>query len=101
MYSRRMTQTILSNGDKGVIGSPEHRLLRRLAASPTGYLAAGEGCTVTQLRALERKGFAALVRGGHLGVVVHGGHLTAKGERHLEALDAAAAERAHLEALAR
>lgn len=83
-----MAITILANGDKGVIGSPTHRLLRRLfeATGPT-YFPAQRGASVTQLRALERHRWVALVRQGH---TVLGAHLTARGECYLAMLDAAA-----------
>lgn len=82
--------TILAAGDKGVLGSPEHRLLQRmLDATGAAFYPAGRGASATQLRALERKGYAVLVREGQTTVI--GAHLTARGERHLERLNAAQA----------
>lgn len=87
-----MTQTtILPGGDRAQLLSPEHRMLRRMAAATIAtYYPAQAGASVTQLRAAARKGLVALVRGGHGGFEVLGAHLTAQGEAHLAELDAAA-----------
>jgi|SRR6266481_3773212 len=85
------TITVFPSGDKGVLGSPEHRLLRKLRDfTGPSYLPASRTATVTQLRALERKGFAVLVRHNY---TVLGAHLAPRGERHLEQLDAATERR--------
>jgi hypothetical protein len=93
------TTTILPNGDKGVIGSPAHRLLARMANTVTGYTPAGVGATVTQLRSLERKGYAKCLRTGPVGATVQGAHLTPRGESYVEMLNRAEAHEKMLETL--
>jgi hypothetical protein len=45
------TKVNLPNGEQGVIGSPAHRLLQRMASTVTGYAVRGKGATDTQLLA--------------------------------------------------
>jgi len=83
------TTTILPNGDRGYVATPQHKLMRRIADLPAfESLPTGEGASVTQMRALERKGLATLARSGAmvLGVL----RLTFKGAQHLAMLDAEA-----------
>lgn len=86
--------TILPNGEKGIIGSPAHRLLQHMASTITGYAACGAGgiCSSTQLRALARDNYARLdyAYEGARAIVV-GAYLTPHGERYCEMLDAAEA----------
>lgn len=86
------TITALPNGQKGVIGSPAHRLLQRMAATVTGYVQRGKGASDTQLRSLARDNHVRLhhERDGARLVIV-GAYLTPSGEKYCEALDAAAA----------
>ena len=86
------TITALPNGQKGVIGSPAHRLLQRMAATVTGYAPRGRGATDTQLRSLARAGHAHLhfeYEGAR--PVVAGAYLTPAGECYVEMLDRAEA----------
>lgn len=89
-----MTQRVnLPNGQQGIIGSPAHRLLQRMAATVTGYAQRGKGATDTQLRSLAKAGHVAL----HVSMegrrqVIEGAYLTPAGERYVEMLDAAERE---------
>ena len=82
----------LPNGEQGVIGSPAHRLLRRMARSVHGYVQRGAGASDTQLRALARDNRVSLhhERDGARLVIV-GAYLTPRGEKYCEMLDAAEA----------
>lgn len=82
----------LPNGEQGVIGSPSHRLLQRMARSVHGYVARGRGASDTQLRALARDNRVHLVHdreGARL--IIAGAYLTPRGEKYVEMLDAAEA----------
>lgn len=87
-----MTQrVILPNGQTGIIGSPAHKLLQRMAATVTGYAVRGRGASDTQLRSLANAGHVTL----HVSMdgarkVIEGAYLTPAGERYVEMLDAAA-----------
>lgn len=91
------TITYLPNGEKGVIGSPAHRLLQRMAADVTGWVSRGKGATDTQLRALARDNHVTLVH-DHEGrrLIIRGAYLTPRGERYVELLDAAEARAGEL-----
>lgn len=84
--------TYLPNGEKGIIGSPAHRLLQHMAATVTGYAACGTGgvCSVMQLRSLARNNWVTLDHAyeGPRAIVV-GAYLTPRGERYCEMLTAA------------
>lgn len=86
--------THLPNGEKGIIGSPAHRLLQRMASSVHGYAACGPGgdASVLQLRALARNNHARLdcAYEGRRQIIV-GAYLTTRGEKYVEMLDAAEA----------
>jgi hypothetical protein len=90
-----MTQRVnLPNGQQGIIGSPAHRLLQRMAATVTGYAACGPGgdASVTQLRSLARDNHVRLhytYEGARQ--MFAGAYLTPSGERYVEMLDAAEA----------
>lgn len=93
------TITALPNGQKGVIGSPAHRLLQRMAATVTGYAVRGRGASDTQLRSLAKAGHATLHferEGARL--VIAGAYLTPSGERYVEMLDRAEADAERLAA---
>lgn len=88
----------LPNGEQGVIGSPAHRLLQRMAATVTGYVARGKGASDTQLRSLAKDRRVTL----HISMdgarkVIEGAYLTPHGERYVEMLNAA---EAHAELIA-
>lgn len=90
-----MTQTTIThlpNGEKGIIGSPAHRLLQKMAATVTGYASCGKGgdASVTQLRSLARDNRVRLhhAREGARLVIV-GAYLTPNGEKYCEMLTAA------------
>lgn len=96
-----MTQmTILPNGQKGIIGSPAHRVLQRMARTVTGYLPTGRGFSVTQAASLAKDYHVKLHHEyeGRRQIIV-GAHLTPAGERYCEMLDRAEAEQQRLEAL--
>ena len=105
VYAEGMTQTTIThlpNGEKGIIGSPAHRLLQHMASTVTGYAACGAGgiCSVTQLRSLARNNWVALHHAYECPrAIVVGAYLTPRGERYCEMLDAAEA-RAQLVATA-
>lgn len=87
------TKVKLPNGQQGIIGSPAHRLLQRMAATVTGYAQRGEGATFSQLRSLSKAGHVKL----HISMegmrqVIEGAYLTPAGERYVEMLDRAEAE---------
>lgn len=88
-----MTQRVnLPNGQQGIIGSPAHRLLQRMAATVTGYAPRGRGATTTQLSSLAKDGHVVLhtsTEGRR--VIIEGAYLTPAGERYVEMLDAAEA----------
>lgn len=98
-----MTQRVnLPNGQQGVIGSPAHRLLQRMAATVTGYAACGPGgdASVTQLRSLAKDNHVRLhfaYEGARK--VFAGAYLTPAGERYVEMLDAAEREAQRLNEL--
>lgn len=88
-----MTQrVILPNGQTGIIGSPAHKLLQRMAATVTGYVVRGRGASDSSLRSLANAGHVRL-HYGYDGArkVIEGAHLTPSGEKYCEMLDAAAA----------
>ena len=96
-----MTQTtILDNGDRAVLVDPQHLLLRRMAASVSGWVARGAGASTTQLKAAEKAGWARRTydREGQR-LIVTGAHLTPRGERHLEMLERAAAHQQRIDAI--
>jgi hypothetical protein len=84
------TKVNLPNGEQGVIGSPAHRLLQRMASTVTGYAVRGKGATDTQLRSLANAGRVKL-HYSYDGArkVIEGAYLTPAGERYAEMLDAA------------
>jgi hypothetical protein len=86
-----MTQRVtLPNGQTGIIGSPAHKLLQRMAATVTGYAVRGKGASDTQLLALAKRGHVTLhtsLEGRR--VIIEGAYLTPHGERYVEMLDAA------------
>lgn len=88
-----MTQRVnLPNGQTGIIGSPAHKLLQRMAATVHGYAVRGRGASDTQLRSLANAGHVRLhysYEGARK--IIEGAYLTPSGERYVEMLDAAAA----------
>jgi hypothetical protein len=96
-----MTQRVnLPNGQQGIIGSPAHRLLQRMAATVTGYAQRGRGASDTQLRSLAKAGHVKL----HISMegmrqVIEGAYLTPAGERYVEMLDRAESEAKRLNEL--
>jgi hypothetical protein len=88
-----MTKTVLlPNGEKGIIGSPAHRLLQRLAADPLGYVVRGAGATDTQLLSLAKDYRVKLHKSREgMRVVIEGAYLTPAGRTYVEMLDAAEA----------
>lgn len=94
-----MTTTILTDNTRAALADPQHLLLLRMR-NGGGYVERGAGASVTQLKALASKRYVVLAE-TYVGArkVIVGAHLTPRGERHLEALDAALAERQRREAL--
>jgi hypothetical protein len=94
------TKVNLPNGEQGIIGSPAHRLLQRMAATVTGYTVRGKGATDTQLLALSKRGHVKL-HYSYDGArkVIEGAYLTPAGERYVEMLDAAEVHAARINEL--
>lgn len=95
------TMTNLPNGEKGYLASPLHMLLIT-ARNGGGFVAQGDGVSVTQLRAAAKPGrwFLKLqieMQGRR--EIITGAHLTPAGLRHLEMLDAALAEQQRKETM--
>jgi hypothetical protein len=87
------TKVNLPNGQQGVIGSPAHRVLQRMARMSSGYWPTGRGFSVTQA--------ASLAKGCHVNLhheyegrrqIIVGATITASGLRYVEMLDAAERE---------
>jgi hypothetical protein len=92
------TKVNLPNGQQGVIGSPAHRLLQKMAATVTGYAVRGRGASTTQLSSLAKAGHVKLhVTREGMRQIIEGAYLTPAGKRYVEMLDAA---EAHAELLA-
>jgi hypothetical protein len=97
-----MTQrVILPNGQAGIIGSPAHKLLDRMASTVTGYAVRGRGASDTQLRSLAKAGHVHL-HFSYEGArpIIEGAYLTPAGERYVEMLNRAAADAERIEQLA-
>jgi hypothetical protein len=95
-----MTQRVkLPNGQQGTIGSPAHRLLQRMVRAG-GFIARGDGASITQLLSLSKAGHVKLHH-SYEGArpIIEGAFLTPAGARYVEMLDAAEREAQRLNEL--
>lgn len=86
------TKVNLPNGEQGVIGSPAHRLLQRMATSANGYVVRGRGASDKQLLSLSKDGRVKL----HVSFegprrIIEGAYLTPAGANYVRMLGEAEA----------